>query len=215
MHKSDHATKSGTLVRTDGKELTAQFCQPAVAATEIYAVEKSVMVELPSWRNFNLSSLRNNDVDLVGTTLNQDQDEVYNANPITPYYYVPLNQTPPLSTSARLEKDIDVEHFYQSNDYIEWTSQDSSYCVAVQACGWISKRQHKLAEGIILIIVIALLIFVLVKTGVHLKSAGSGAEDRYLSDDDHNVAYDANVDNHDNSSNNHRGGNDHNKSRRQ
>jgi hypothetical protein len=199
--ESDLATKTRTLVRTDVKELNAQFVQP---------VEKSVMFELPSCRKSNPSSLRNNDVDLGGATLDHDHDMVYCATPITPYYNIPHNQNPSLSTSACVAKDMDLEKGYQSDDHIEWTPQDSSYGAAVPACGCVSKRKRKLFEGIMLVIVVILMIFVLVKAGVHLRSSGSGAKNRYFSDDDHYDYNNVNVENHDNGSNDQRGSNGHN-----
>ncbi len=97
---------------------------------------------------------------------------------------------------------------YVSEDHIEWTPQDSSYGAAVPACGWVPKRIRKLFEGIMVVIIVALLIFAIVKAGINLKSSGSGEESRYFSDDDHYVANDGEAEKH---SNDQRGSNDHNK----
>jgi hypothetical protein len=104
--------------------------------------------------------------------------------------------------------DMEMADGYTSEDHIEWTPQDSSYGAAVPACGWVPKRIRKLFEGIMFLIIVALLIFVIVKTGMHLKSSGSWEENRYFSDDDHYVANDGDMDRQ---SNDQRGSNDHNK----
>ena len=148
--------------------------------------------------------------DSGGTTLDYDLDGVSTVTPTTPYYYVPPNQASTLSTSAHLEMDMEMADGYTSEDHIEWTPQDSSYGAAVPACGWVPKRIRKLFEGIMLLIIVALLIFVIVKTGMHLKSSsGSWEENRYFSDDDHYVANDGDVAN--DQSNDQRGSTDHNK----
>ena len=145
--------------------------------------------------------------DSGGTTLDYDLDGVSTVAPTTPYYYVPPNQASTLSTSAHLEMDMEMADGYTSEDHIEWTPQDSSYGAAVPACGWVPKRIRKLFEGIMLLIIVALLIFVIVKTGMHLKSSGTWEENRYFSDDDHYVANDGDVERQ---SNDQKGSNDHN-----
>ena len=147
--------------------------------------------------------------DSGGTTLDYDHDDVSTVTPTTPYCYVPPNQaSTTLSTSAHLEMDMEMADGYTSEDHIEWTPQDSSYGAAVPACGWVPKRIRKLFEGIMVLIIVALLIFVIVKTGMHLKGSGSWEENRYFSDDDHYVANDSDVERQ---SNDQRGSDDHNK----
>ncbi len=58
---------------------------------------------------------------------------------------------------------------------IEWTPPDSSYGAAVPACGWIPKRARKFLEVVFFVLSVALLIFVLVKAGLELRSSGSGS----------------------------------------
>ena len=56
---------------------------------------------------------------------------------------------------------------------IEWTPPDSSYGAAIPACGWIPKRIRKSLEVVFFVLSVALLIFVLVKAGLELRSSGS------------------------------------------
>ena len=58
---------------------------------------------------------------------------------------------------------------------IEWTPPDSSYGAAIPACGWIPKRVRKSLEVVFFVLSVALLIFVLVKAGLELRSSGSSS----------------------------------------
>lgn len=58
---------------------------------------------------------------------------------------------------------------------IEWTPPDSSYGAAIPACGWIPKRIRKSLEVVFFVLSVALLIFVLVKAGLELRSSGSSS----------------------------------------
>jgi len=62
----------------------------------------------------------------------------------------------------------------KQEDSIEWTPPDSSYGAAIPACGWIPKRVRKSLEVVFFALSVALLIFVLVKAGLELRSGGSG-----------------------------------------
>ena len=99
----------------------------------------------------------------------------------TPYHVMSTNQS-----------SSDLVYKYTYEDNIEWTPQDSSYGAACQMFGWVPKRLRKIAEGILLMIILGLLIFGIVKTGMHMKASGSGEEASYFSDDDHYVANDRN-----------------------
>jgi hypothetical protein len=220
-----HATETRTPVN-GGIELKEQFVQqPVMTAAGTPTFKKSMMYELPSRKNSNASSLRNKsqpelppqqsppiadigvntlrekqlidkwfkDVEQGGTTFNYDHEDKSIESTATPY--------------SRWDNTSKSE---LSQDDIEWTPQDSSYGAAVQACGWVPKRTRKMFEGIMFVVMAALLIFFLVKTGMHLKSSGSGEEDKYFSDDDHYAAYNGDGDEHSNRSNDQRDGNHHN-----
>lgn len=103
----------------------------------------------------------------------------------TPYHFMSSNQ---LSS--------DLVYKYTSEDNIEWTPQDSSYGAACQMFGWVPKRLRKIAEGVLLVIILGLLIFGIIKTGMHMKASGSGEEASYFSDDDHYVANDRDSEGH-------------------
>ena len=124
-------------------------------------------------------------VDAATIVLNQhDRSDVSSqATSNTPYHFMSSNQS-------------SSDHKYTSEDNIEWTPQDSSYGAACQMFGWIPKRLRKIAEGIMLVIILGLLIFGIIKTGMYMKASGSGEEASYFSDDDHYVANDRDSEDH-------------------
>ncbi len=139
--------------------------------------------------------------DALGGTLNYDNDVVPNEysceSSTAPYHFIPPQQSSilPTTTTAIAQSnsdwDMNMARRQRSSNRIEWTPQDSSYGAAVPAFGWIPKRIRKLLEGIFLVLVITFLIFVVVKTGIKLKSSGSGGGgDIYFEDDDHYIAFD-------------------------
>ena len=124
-------------------------------------------------------------VDAATIVLNQhDRSDVSSqATSNTPYHFMSSNQS-------------SSDHKYTSEDNIEWTPQDSSYGAACQMFGWVPKRLRKIAEGIMLVIILGLLIFGIIKTGMYMKASGSGEEASYFSDDDHYVANDRDSEDH-------------------
>ena len=138
--------------------------------------------------------------DALGGTLNYDEDVVSVSNEsgessAAPYHFIPPQQSSlPTTTNTTAQSnpdwDMNIARRQRSSDRIEWTPQDSSYGAAVPAFGWIPKRIRKLLEGIFLVVIMTFLIFVVVKTGINLKSSGSGGgEDIYFEDDDHYIAF--------------------------
>merc|ERR1712029_1232733 len=129
--------------------------------------------------------------DALGGTLNYDQ-HISQSSSTSPYYLVPpQHPSLPLRNGSGTNWDKNLLTTARSEDNVEWTPQDSSYGAAVPAFGWVPKRILKLFEGFFVVIVLALLIFVVVKTGIKIKSSGSGGgEDiSYFDDDDHYIAF--------------------------
>ena len=124
-------------------------------------------------------------VDAATIVLNQhDRSDVSSqATSNTPYHFMSSNQS-------------SSDHKYTSEDNIEWTPQDLSYGAACQMFGWVPKRLRKIAEGIMLVIILGLLIFGIIKTGMYMKASSSGEEASYFSDDDHYVANDRDSEDH-------------------
>jgi len=129
--------------------------------------------------------------DSLSGTLKYDQRHP-NESVTSPYHYIPPQHASiPINTRSNSTWDENMARRKQSEDQsIEWTPQDSSYGAAVQAFGWVPKRIRKLLEVVFVVLMMALLIFVVVKTGIKLKSSGSGGgEDNYFEDDDHYEAF--------------------------
>lgn len=145
----------------------------------------------------------------LGGTLDYDKHDVShdysNDSTATPYHYIPPKQSSLLPINRpSSDWDANVMRRIRSNtsDLVEWTPQDSSYGAAVPAFGWIPKRVRKMLEGFFLVIIFGLLIYVVVKVGIKLKSSGSGGgEDIYFDDDDHYLADRGSRDSHDGDSN--------------
>ncbi|KAL7537312.1 hypothetical protein ACHAWF_005726 [Thalassiosira exigua] len=124
--------------------------------------------------------------DALGGTLNYDQN-VSGTSLTSPYYRLTENGTIPPKKRPSPHNLLKVT---KSEDHVEWTPQDSSYGAAFGCAGWVPKRIRKLFEVIFVVLIMALLIFVVVKTGIKLKSSGSGGgEDIILDDDDHYLAF--------------------------
>jgi len=122
--------------------------------------------------------------DALGGTLDYDQPAS------TPYHYIPPQNQNSSIASIAPNQNLSLSVISRSEDNIEWTPQDSSYGAAVPAFGWIPKRIRKLLEIVFVVIITALLIFFVTKTGMRLKSSGTGGgEDIYFEDDDHYLAF--------------------------
>jgi len=123
--------------------------------------------------------------DALGGNIDYDQTES------SPYHFIPhLHASITPNSDPNHSWDRNRTRSKRSEDGIEWTPQDSSYGAAVPAFGWVPKRIRKLLEVIFVVLITALLIAVVVKTGIKLKSSGSGGGDElFFEDDDHYLAF--------------------------
>mmetsp|Transcript_15658 Transcript_15658/g.32715 ORF Transcript_15658/g.32715 Transcript_15658/m.32715 type:complete len:519 (-) Transcript_15658:84-1640(-) len=135
----------------------------------------------------------------LGGTINYDQNvniEIScDSSTVAPYQYIPDQQN---SFNADWDMTMTNEKTSQK-PVVEWTPQDSSYGAAFPAFGWIPKRIRKLIESVFYVVVMSLLIYAVVKTGIMLnsgnKNSGSGSEESdFWDDDDHYLANKANAD---------------------
>ncbi|KAL7464488.1 hypothetical protein ACHAXS_004828 [Conticribra weissflogii] len=135
----------------------------------------------------------------LGGTINYDQniaiDISCDSSTVAPYRYIPdkLN-----SFNADWDTSMANEETAR-NPVVEWTPQDSSYGAAFPAFGWIPKRIRKLIESVFYVVVMSLLLYAVVKTGILLnsgnKNSGSGNEESdFWDDDDHYLANKVNAD---------------------